>query len=168
MKDDDAQQCNKILKALKEVFPNAIEGACGLLIGMYSFCLFVKLVLISHVMCLFCMSLTQGWKAHVFSIGKLETHMKREKCQNIVSNRQKWCYSWMCRDYVFNKDDIISKHLLLKYVNSKTDLAASIFNTKFIENIIKFLQWHILKTYICSTSVNMWGITWCHMHWYMR
>ncbi len=29
MKDGDAQQWNDILKALKEVFPNAIEGGCG-------------------------------------------------------------------------------------------------------------------------------------------
>ncbi len=29
MKDGNVQQCNEILKALKEVFPNALEGGCG-------------------------------------------------------------------------------------------------------------------------------------------
>ncbi len=37
MKDGDAQQQNEILKALKEVFPNAVEGGCGWHIGELMF-----------------------------------------------------------------------------------------------------------------------------------
>ncbi len=33
MKDGDAQQQNEIVIALKEVFPSAVEGACGWHIG---------------------------------------------------------------------------------------------------------------------------------------
>ncbi len=33
MKDSDGQQQNEIVKALKEVFPSAVEGACGWNIG---------------------------------------------------------------------------------------------------------------------------------------
>ncbi|KAL7525758.1 hypothetical protein ACHAXR_001148, partial [Thalassiosira sp. AJA248-18] len=120
MKDGDAQQRNEIIGALRNVFPNAIEGGCGYHIVNGSW---------------------TRWAPGVTSVrkGSLDSFLAlKAKIMN-------WCYSWMKPGYVENEDEYeISKYLLLKFISSTAALNAVDGKREIIVGILRWLKGYVL------------------------
>ncbi len=173
MKDGDAQQWKEVMKALKEVFPSAVEGACGWHLGRKLIHLFISIM--SYLF------LSDKSLIPTFSYSRLEgpcvpcsnvfMTCRNEKWNKVVINIRKWCYTWMHQGYVHDEEDYkISKYLLLEYIQSNTVLFASSYNQYLINSILKFLQYHV---FVCKDLYLNYlrkhvNISWYHIHLHMR
>ena len=100
MKDGDNQQRNEVLMALKQIFPNALEGGCGYHVVHCTWCKYVP---------------------------KVATLQRRyqENFKKISSHILRWVYSWMQPSFVESSEEYkISKFLLIQFISSKSVLRA--------------------------------------------
>jgi len=148
MKDGDPQQRNEILKALKEIFPNAIEASCGWHIGINSYFVcslihsYCNILLNNFISMFSSIPVNQGWKVHVHS-GAIAKY-KQAQWTVIVRLIHKWMYSWMRPGYVETVAEYaISKCLLFKFVCSARVLDTAGGRAHIVVDILKFIRNHV-------------------------
>jgi hypothetical protein len=120
MKDDDPQQRNEILSAMKSVFVNASEGTCGF-----------------HVV-------KMGWRTNVPTGVNVLSSQKLRMWSSIVQQIHKWIYSWMTPGNVEDKKEYeLLKYLLEKFKCSQTvlDVVGELWFLAY--KVIKFLRSHV-------------------------
>ncbi len=146
MNDGASQQQNEVLRALKEVFPNAIEGRCRWHISKWMNQCFTcpHDYIFSQWTFIFThfTSVIEGQKVHAgrspVSPGGLM------KWNTMVRKIHFGAYSWLIPHYVHNdKEYIISKYQLTKLVYSKFVLKAAKGNCYLVHFIHVFFHNHI-------------------------
>ncbi|KAL7529904.1 hypothetical protein ACHAXR_003219, partial [Thalassiosira sp. AJA248-18] len=120
MKDGDTQQRNEIIGALKNVFPNAVEGGCGY-----------------HIV-------HQSWTREAPGVTCVRTSSQAVFLA-IKHKIMKWCYSWMKPGYVESEVEYaISKYLLLQFICSASVLSALEGKTHLVVHILRWLKGYVL------------------------
>ena len=120
MKDGDNQQRNEIIGALRNVFPNTIEGDCGY-----------------HIV-------HSTWVKYVPGKTTLTTR-NHELYDNMKSKIQKWVYSWMKPSYVEDEEEYkISKFLLIQFISSSAVLRACEGKLGLVMAMLKWLRGYVL------------------------